>query len=93
MNGQRTPEQDPGRRTGGPLVVLGRERPSPQQLEAAAREEFNSRAGRRLSDEEWAATRIGLIAFMRILRGCEQRKIDERNGKVMGMTEDYPQAA
>lgn len=79
--------------TGGPAEVLGRECPNPQQLEATAREELNSRVGRRLSDEEWAATRTGLIAFIKILRGWDRPKMDDRNGKVAGLAEDYPKAA
>jgi hypothetical protein len=93
MNSQRDPDEDRRRLTGGPEEMFGRACTNPLQLEAAAREELNSRAGRRLSDEEWAATRRGLIAFIRILRGWDRPKMDDRNGKVVGLAEDYPKAA
>jgi len=43
-----------------------------RQLEAGARAAFERRAGRNLTDTEWAAVRGRLLEFARILRTWDQ---------------------
>jgi hypothetical protein len=50
-----------------------------RRLEAAARDAFELRADRKLTDAEWAVVRTRLLEFVGVLRGWEQttRQSDE----------------
>ncbi|HYI97282.1 MAG TPA: hypothetical protein VEX68_27330, partial [Bryobacteraceae bacterium] len=53
-----------------------------RHVEAAAREAFELRAGRTLTDSEWAAARRRLVEFAQILRSWDRKTIDLSQGKV-----------
>ena len=51
-----------------------------KQLEATARADFELRAGRKLTADEWAIVRAKLLEFVGILRGWEQTTARLRRG-------------
>ena len=47
--------------------------PSPESGEGAARAAFDSRAGRTLTDADWAVAKDRLLEFFHILRGWDRK--------------------
>jgi hypothetical protein len=62
----------------------------PKQLEAAARVAIELRAGRTLTDVEWAAARTGLLEFAGILRGWDRKTTSARRGNVEMLCQPEP---
>jgi hypothetical protein len=53
-----------------------------RRLEAVARDAFELRANRKLTDVEWAVVRTRLLEFIGVLRGWEQTTARPRRGNV-----------
>ncbi len=91
-------------RSADPSILDGRRSPAvravqqtnrDQHLELAARAELDAQAGRRVSDAEWAAAKLGLVAFARILRGWHQQASTDRRprAEIIAFPETLLQAA
>jgi hypothetical protein len=53
-----------------------------RRLEAVARDAFELRANRKLTDAEWAVLRTRLLEFIGVLRAWEQTATRPRRGNV-----------
>lgn len=60
------------------------------QMETAARAAIELRAGRALTDAEWAAARARLLEFAGILRGWEGKTKASRRGNVEVLCQPEP---
>jgi hypothetical protein len=63
---------------------------SGRQMEAAARSAIELRAGRALTDAEWAAARARLLEFAGILRTWDRMTTASGRGKVEGPCQREP---
>ena len=61
-------------------------------LEAAVRAELSQRAGRNLTEAEWAGQSSHLLEFLSILRAWDAHAQDHRNGSET-VVEPLPKAA
>ena len=73
-----------------PMQVSATRADRHRQLEAGARTAFELRAGRALTDSEWAAVRARLVEFVGILRTWERTTTDRRRGKVEKLCQREP---
>ena len=63
---------------------------SRRQIEAAARAAIELRAGRALTDAEWAAARARLLEFAGILRDWDRKTTASRRGNVEVLCQPEP---
>lgn len=64
------------------------------RVEAAARAEFETRAGRSIDDAEWEATKARLVEFARMLRSWHQAMISVHpTAEAITTSQDFPEAA
>ena len=64
------------------------------RVEAAARAEFELRAGRPIRDAEWEATKARLVEFARMLRSWHQAMISVHpTAEAITTSQDFPEAA
>src|SRR5438045_1398708 len=76
------------------LFVVRKQRSAAAELETAARVELAGHLGCILTDQEWCAVRMNLLAFVKILRAWDQgARTEEKSGELVPPVETYPKAA